>query len=441
MFHRVLIANRGAIARRVIQACNALGVESVALYSEADADAPYLAEATRALPLPGVKAADSYLNMPALLGRLAESGADAVHPGYGFLSESAGFARAVADAGAHFIGPAPHWLERMGDKVAARALMAERGFPVFAGSGALESLREARDFAAEAGYPLMLKPVGGGGGIGMQVLRDDADLAAAFERCARLADAAFADPRLFLETFCMAPRHVEIQVLGDGAGGAVHLYERACSLQLRHPKVVEESPAPGLERDALDALAMQAERITGELGYDNVGTVETLRAGDGRYGFLEMNTRVQVEHGVTEAVTGLDLVATQISLAAGGALPARPQLQGHALEVRVYAEHPRTALPSCGRLTRFRPPVMHGVRVDTGYAEGQTVTPYYDPLLAKVIGFGGSREQAIGRVLVALKGFEVLGVDTNMALLRAVLQDDDFLAGRIDTGYLYSHRW
>ncbi len=432
----MLIANRGAIARRVVRACHELGIESVAVCSEADADAPHLAEATEVVGLPGVTAEETYLNTAALLEAVRTTQADAVHPGYGFLAENAEFARAVAGAGATFVGPDPRWLDTMGDKVAARRLLADHGFPVFPGSAGLASLDDARAAAAELSYPVLLKPAAGGGGIGMRLVRDEAELARAFAPARRLAEQAFAQGGVYLERAIDRPRHVEFQILGDGSGGAVHLYERECSIQRRHQKVIEEAPAVGLPREDVDALAARAEAVMAELGYDNVGTLETLCAQDGEFGFLEMNARIQVEHAVTEAVTGVDLVATQISLAAGGVLPERPPLSGHAVEARVYAEDPVTFLPDTGVLRVFRAPQMHQVRVETGYREGQAVTPYYDPMLAKVIGWGETRELAIGRTLVGLKGFEIRGVKTNIPLLLGVLQDERFLAGRIHTGFL-----
>jgi acetyl-CoA carboxylase biotin carboxylase subunit len=364
------------------------------------------------------------------------SKADAVHPGYGFLAENADFARAVAAAGAKFVGPDPRWLDVMGDKVAARRLLADHGFPVFPGSGDLGSLDEARSAAAELSYPVLLKPAAGGGGIGMRLVRDEVELVRAFAPAQRLAEQAFAQGKIYLERAIDKPRHVEFQILADGAGRALHLYERECSIQRRHQKVIEEAPAVGLPREDLDALAARAEAVMAELGYDNVGTLETLCTQDREFGFLEMNARIQVEHAVTEAVTGLDLVALQISLAAGGALPERPPLCGHAVEARVYAEDPRTLLPDTGVLRVFRAPQMHRVRVETGYQEGQVVTPFYDPMLAKVIGWGETRELAIGRTLVGLKGFEIQGVKTNIPLLLDVLQDERFLAGRIHTRFL-----
>ena len=436
MFSKILIANRGAIARRVVRACNEVGVPSAVVYSDADKDAPHLAEAGQAFALPGVRAEETYLNPAALLAALAESGADAVHPGYGFLAENADFAEAVAAAGAAFVGPSPKWLRQMGDKSAARRFIEERGFPVLPGSAPLEDLEAALAAAQSLGYPVILKPVGGGGGIGMRVADSREALALGFGRAKLMAERSFADSRVYLERYMDRPRHIEVQLLADGAGGAMHLYERECSIQRRHQKLVEESPAPALDRARVDELCRSVERLAAEIGYDNVGTLETLEDGAGQFGFLEMNTRIQVEHGVTEEVTGFDLVRAQIEVAAGGALPERPALDGHAVEVRVYAEDPVRQFPSTGRLSVFRPPRMHGVRVETGYAEGQMVTPYYDPLLAKVIGSGGTRELAIGRALVGLKGFSVAGVRTNIPVLKAVLTDEAFLAGRIDTGFM-----
>lgn len=435
MFGKVLIVNRGAIARRIIRACDALGIPSAVAYSEADADAPYLAEAGEALPLAGNRAADTYLNAAALLDCLDRCGADAVHPGYGFLAENADFAEAVIARGATFIGPSPQWLRSMGDKIEARRLMAGHGFPVLPGSGALADAEAARREAERLGFPLMLKPAAGGGGIGMQIVRDAAELARALPRSRRLAGAAFGDDRVFLEACVERPRHIEIQLLADRRGRAMHLYERDCSLQMRHRKLVEEAPAPGLARGPLEDLGARAERAAMEIGYDNVGTLETLRGGDGGFGFIEMNTRIQVEHGVTEAVTGLDLVATQIALAAGAGLPERPDLNGCAVEVRVYAEDPATGYAATGTLAHLRTPALHGVRYETGYGAGQAVTPYYDPLLAKVIGHGETRAKAVGRALVGVRALEIRGVATNAPVLERVLQDERFLAGDVHTGY------
>ena len=436
MFKNVLVANRGAIARRIVRACNELGVASTVVYSEADAEAPYLEEAGAAIALSGSRAEDTYLNMPALLAALEASGADAVHPGYGFLAENADYAEAVIERGAAFIGPEPRFLRSLGDKVAARESLAEHGFPVFSGSAALPDLDAARRVARELGYPLMLKPVSGGGGIGMRVVRDEAELEAGFEQSRVLAERSCGDPAVYFERYLERPRHIELQLLCDRAGGAMALYERDCSVQRRHQKLIEEAPAPGVSREEVAALADTAVAALGSMGYDSVATLETLRRDDGEWGFLELNPRIQVEHGVTEEVTGIDLVGWQIRVAAGERVPQTPELSGYALEVRVYAENPLTGLPDTGKLTTFRLPRMFGVRVESGYAEGQTVTPYYDPLLAKIIGRGNTREQAIGRALVGLRAMTVRGVRTNIPTLMRVLQDPVFLAGDVHTGLL-----
>lgn len=434
MLSKVLVANRGAIARRIIRACNALNIASVAVYSQADKGAPYLAEATQALPLRGNSATESYLDQKQLLAAAADSGADSVHPGYGFLAENAGFAAAVIAQGMTFIGPDPRWIEQMGDKVNGRRMLADAGMPIFAGSELINDMAAAEAFVADVGLPVVVKPSGGGGGIGMHVVRSHGELPGAVSAAVETAKRAFASAGVFLERWIEKPRHIEFQILADLHGNAMHLYERDCSVQRRHQKLIEESPAPGLERGQIEQQARQFSDICQGLGYNNLGTVETLFAPDGGLGFLEMNTRIQVEHGVTEEVTGVDLVATQITLAAGGRLPPQAPLQGYAMEVRLYAEDAQTLFPSTGTLAVFRPPKLHGVRIETGYTEGQVVTPYYDPLLAKIIARGVTREQAIGRLVVALRAFIVRGVSTNATLLLKILQDELFLQGRVDTG-------
>ncbi len=433
---KVLVANRGAIARRVVRACQEMGLQSVAVFADADAQAPYLDEASEAFALSGNTAAETYLDQDELMDIARESGADAVHPGYGFLAENAEFAQRVLDAGLCFIGPQPKWLREMGDKVAARELFAKRGFPTFAGSERVQDEDAALGAAETIGYPVLVKPAGGGGGIGMQVAESPDALSGAFKRAGTVAASAFGKADVYLEKWIRRPRHIEYQILGDGQGRAMHLYERDCSVQRRNQKLIEESPAPGIDAAELLQHAEFAADLCATLEYDNVGTLETLRTQDGQSGFLEMNTRIQVEHGVTEAVTGLDLVQLQIRLAQGEMLPAMPERDGFAMEVRLYAEDPITLLPSTGRLVTFRPPKLTGVRVETGYREGQAVTPYYDALLAKLIAWGATREMAIGRLLVALRAFTVRGVTTNAPLLTRVLGHEEFLAGRFDTEFL-----
>ena len=430
---KILIANRGAIARRIVRACNELGLESVVVHTSVDAHAPYIHEASEAYALSGLRPADSYLDQDQLLSIARTSGADAVHPGYGFLSENAGFAQRVLDAGLTFIGPDPSWLDRMGDKVNARRIMAEQGMPVFDGSDFITDMATAREVAQTIGFPLVVKPSGGGGGMGMQVVEQMDALESALTQAQTVAAAAFGSSDVYLERWIAQPRHIEYQILADEHGNAMHLYERECSIQRRHQKLIEESPAPGIDASVLREQAERGAEICARLGYNNVGTLETLYS-DGSSGFLEMNTRIQVEHGVTEEVTGVDLVQQQILLAAGGQLPEPAELSGHAIEVRLYAEDSQTLMPSTGVLRIFQPPQLFGVRVETGYQQGQEVSPYYDALLAKIIAKGSTREQAIGRAVVALQAFTIQGVQTNAALLLRVLRDTAFLRGDIDTG-------
>ncbi len=430
---KVLVCNRGAIARRIVRACREMGIKSVAVFSEADAGAPHIAEADEAYALPGSQPRETYLNQDLLLEIARRAGADAVHPGYGFLAENPDFAEAAIEQGLCFIGPRPRWLREMGDKVAARQLMAGRGFPVFAGSGLLDGDDAAVAAADDIGYPVLVKPSGGGGGMGMLAVHDPADLLTAIKQARAVADSAFANGSVYLERLLVQPRHIEFQVAGDGNGNAIHLYERECSVQRRNQKLIEETPAPGIDRGFIQQTAELAAKVCGDLGYDNVGTLETLFSASGEVGFLEMNTRIQVEHGVTEMVTGCDLVQLQIRLATGEPLPAIAAPEGFAIEARLYAEDPETLMPSTGRLALFRYPALHGVRIETGYQEGQNVTPFYDALLAKIIAHGSTREMAIGRLLVALRAFEVAGVKTNARLLERVLQDGAFLRGEVDT--------
>ena len=439
MFEKVLVANRGAIAARVIRCLREMGIASVAAYSEADADAPYVAEADASIALGPAPPRDSYLNQDRVLGALAASGADALHPGYGFLAENPDFAARVDKAGCRFIGPAARWIEAMGHKTNARRLMESLGLPVSPASDVLAGgIEAAIAEARRIGFPVMIKAVRGGGGIGMTRADDETALARELDRAREMAARAFGDSDLYLERFADRPRHVEFQVLGDAAGDVRHLYERDCSIQRRHQKVIEEAPAPGLERAHLDAAAARMSGAMAKLGYDNIGTVETLHDAGAGLRFLEMNTRLQVEHAVTEAVTGVDLVRAQILSAAGARiaeiLPDPVPLQGHAIEARVYAEDPVRFLPSVGSLRTFRPPEGDGVRVETGTREGAAVTPFYDPLLAKVIAHGRDRTEAIELLRRALDGFAIEGVKTNIAFLLRALRSAPFVAGDVHTG-------
>ena len=441
MFNKVIVSNRGAVAARVLRALNELGIKSVAVYSEADAGAPYLAMATETYAIGPASARESYLNQDVILDVVRKSHADALHPGYGFLSENAEFAQRVSDAGVCFIGPSPRWIAAMGHKTKARELAATYGMPMSQGSDVLAAEPEAIVAAArKIGFPVLVKPAGGGGGIGMLPAKDETQLIEAVERARSMASRGFGNPEVYLERLLEKPRHIEFQVLADRHGNAVHLHERDCSTQRRNQKVIEEAPAPAVARSEIQAVGDEIARIMREMGYDNIGTVEMLRGADGSFNFLEMNTRLQVEHGVTEAVTGVDLVHAQIRSAAGERLtemlPSTIGLRGHAIQARVYAEDPKNFYPSPGKLSVFRPPVEQDVRVDTGYAEGRDVTPHYDPMIAKVIAHAGTRDAAIDKLAAALEAFEIQGVKNNIPAVLAILRSEQFRAGEVHTGLI-----
>ena len=436
---RVLVANRGAVARRVIRALRSLGMESVAVYSEADRDLPYLREADLAVPIGPAPAAQSYLNQETLLRVARECGAQALHPGYGFLSENAEFAEAVEQAGMVFIGPSPRWIRMLGHKTQARDAMRALGMPMAPSSGVLgDDLGALQQAAQELGYPVLIKPASGGGGIGMLPLEGPQDAEAQWARARTIAERSFGRSDLYLEKLLRNPRHVEFQFLADRHGQVRCLYERDCSTQRRHQKVLEEAPAPALDRAAVQAMATRLESILAGMGYDVIGTVEMLYTPETGFSFLEINTRLQVEHAVTEEVTGVDLVAAQIRLAAGErmeeVLAQVPPLNGHAVEARVYAEDPLRFLPSPGVLRGFTPPVLEGVRVETGYAEGCRVSSHYDPMVAKVIAHGPTRAAALQRLQTALEQFHIEGVKTNIPFVLRVLADAGFRAGDVSTG-------
>lgn len=438
MFSKVVVANRSAVAARVLRALNVLGVRSVALYSEADKDAPYLAMAAETYCIGPPEPRRSYLNQEVILDVIRRSGADGLHPGYGFLSENHDFARRVEQSGAAFIGPHPRWLQAMAHKTRARKLMAEHGMPMSASSPTISGeTAQALSHARRIGFPVLVKPANGGGGIGMQPAHNEAELEAAIDRARSLATRSFGDAEVYFERLLEKPRHIEFQILSDKYGGVRHLHERDCSIQRRHQKVIEEARSPGLRRDEVEFAAERIRAIVERIGYDNIGTVETLYHPDTGFSFLEMNTRLQVEHAVTEEVTGIDLVIAQIKLAAGAriadVLPERVDVDGHAIEARVYAEDPVRFYPSAGPLNLFRPPSGEGIRVETGYAEGGAVTPFYDPMLAKVIAHGPTREAAVTRLRTALASFAVDGVKTNIPFVLSVLSDEAFNAGAVHT--------
>ena len=438
---KLLIANRGEIAARVIRTAHALGLATVAVYSDPDAGAPYVTLADQAVRLPGAAPADTYLRGEAIIAAAAHTAADAVHPGYGFLSENAAFARACAEAGLIFVGPAPDTITAMGDKVAAKALMAAAGVPVLPSRTVTE---DATGAAAEVGFPLLVKAAFGGGGRGMRLVTDPARLEEAVESARREAAAAFGDGTVFLERYVPDPRHVEVQILGDRHGDVIHLFERECSIQRRYQKIVEESPSPAVHEELRHALTKAAVTAGQAAGYTGAGTVEFVLDRDGSFFFLEMNTRLQVEHPVTEEVTGLDLVELQLRIAEGEPLPPEARaaaISGHAIEARLYAEDvPAGFLPVTGTLHRFTVPSGPGLRVDTGYADGETISPYYDAMLAKVVAHGRTRTDAARRLARALQTAEIHGVTTNRDLLVSILRDPEFLSGATDTGYLIRHQ-
>ena len=441
MFNKVLVVNRGAVAARVLRALNAMSIPSVAVYSEADNHAPYLEMASQTFAIGPAPARESYLNQDTIIDVLKRSGADGLHPGYGFLSENAGFAQKVIDAGAQFIGPSPKWIDAMGHKTRARDLAAQYGMPMSQGSEVLPDDNDAIIAAArKIGFPVLVKPAGGGGGIGMLPAKDEVELLTAVERSRSMASRGFGTTEVYLEKLIERPRHVEFQILGDQHGGAIHLFERDCSTQRRNQKVIEEAPGPLIPRDKAVAVADQIAGIMRSMGYDNIGTVEMLLGADGSFNFLEMNTRLQVEHGVTEEVTGVDLVRAQIRSAAGeklgDILPGKAEIKGHAIQARVYAEDPKNFFPSPGKLTVFRPPEGDGIRVDTGYAEGRDVTPHYDPMIAKVIVRAATREATIDKLVEALSGFDIQGLKHNIPAVINILRSEQFRSGRVHTGII-----
>ncbi|MBL22458.1 MAG: biotin carboxylase [Rhodospirillaceae bacterium] len=438
MFKKVLIANRGAVASRILRALHNMNVEAVAVYSEADAASPYVAAADQAIDIGLAHPKESYLNMDALIAAVKESGADGVHPGYGFFAENPEFADAVEAAGAKFIGPSPQWLKAMGHKTEARDLMAEHGMNVGSGSDLLTDESDMIAAANEIGYPVLIKPAAGGGGIGMLPAQDEEQLLKAAGRARSMAERGFGNGDIYIERLVEKPRHVEFQVLGDATGDVCHVFERDCSVQRRHQKIIEEAPAPNVAREVILERANEITATLKSLPYDNIGTVEMLMGQDGGFSFLEMNTRLQVEHGVTEEVTGVDLVAAQVRSAAGEAvadiIPADVAVTGHAIQARVYAEDPVKFFPSPGPLETYRLPEGDGIRVETGFAEGMEVTPFYDPLVAKVLSRGKDRDQATEILIGALENFAIEGIKSNIPALLQILRSDGFRSGDVHTG-------
>jgi len=439
VFSRVLVANRGEIAVRVIRALHELEIEAVAIYSTADKESMHVRLADRAVAVGPAPASQSYLNIPSVIAAATTTGCEAIHPGYGFLAENPAFVAACEDNELVFVGPTAEVMARMGDKVQAKVELKRAGVPLVPGSDGTVSPMEARSLAAELGYPVLLKAAAGGGGKGMRIIDADDGLEGAFRTAAAEAEAAFGDGSLYVEKLVRPARHVEIQVLADAQGGVLTLGERECSIQRRHQKLIEESPSPGVSPETREEMEAAAERAVKAIGYRNAGTFEFLVGPDQSFYFIELNARLQVEHPVSELVTGIDLVREQLRIAAGEALPAtgRAPRRGHAIEIRINAENPaRDFAPAPGRITGFRPPLGPGVRLDTFVEAGTTVPPYYDSLLAKLVVWDDDRAAAISRSLRALGELSVTGIPTTRELAIQILRSEQFASGRYSTSFL-----
>ncbi len=441
MFRKVLVANRGEIALRVINACRELGVRTVAVYSEADRNSLHVKFADEAICIGPPRAADSYLNVPAVISAAEIADVDAIHPGYGLLSENANFAEVCRASNIKFIGPPPEVTRLMGEKEKARPAMKAAGVPILPGSdGVIDSEEDALDWAAKIGYPVILKAKAGGGGRGMRSVRTPEELPNLFHAANTEAANAFGNGELYMEKFIEQPRHIEFQVLADEHGGVTTLFERECSIQRRHQKLIEEAPSLQVTPKMRAEIGATLVRCLTHIGYQNAGTIEFLMDEDGKLYFIEMNTRIQVEHPVTEAITGIDLVKAQLRIASGeklsDILPPKIEIRGHAIECRINAEHPKKFTPSAGKITAFNVPGGNGVRVDTAqYAEG-VVPPYYDSLIAKLIVHGADRAEAIAKMERALSQFVVQGIETSISLHQSIFQDEDFRAGKFDTKFM-----
>ncbi len=435
-----MVANRGEIALRIIKTCQKLGIETVAIYSLADAELPYVKEATVAYCVGEPPVLKSYLNVDLIVEIATKENVDAIHPGYGFLSENAGFASRVEEKGIKFIGPSVNTIAQMGDKVVARQTMKQVGVPVVPGSeNGLNSVEEVCAVATEIGYPVMLKASAGGGGIGMQKCDDEEALRKAYQTTKGRAKAYFGNDDVFVEKFIPNARHIEVQIFGDSHGNIVHLFERDCSIQRRNQKVIEESPSPFLTQQKRQEICQSAVLAARSVDYVNAGTIEFVVDEDGNFYFLEMNTRLQVEHPVTEMITGLDLVEWQIRVSKGEKLPLAQEAinqVGHSIEFRLYAENPETFMPSPGKITEFSYSLGEGVRVDLGYKSGSTVTPYYDPMIAKVIVHGDDRQGALQKAKLFFKGLSITGIKHNGPLFEEILNDEAYQIGKYTTSYL-----
>ena len=438
--NKILIANRGEIAVRIIRACREIGIPTVAIYSQADANSLHVRLATEAYCVGPAKSADSYLNIPSIMSAAMVSGADAIHPGYGFMSERADFAEICEKQGIKFIGPSSEAMRKMGDKATARKTMIENNVPVTPGTGIVKTVKEVQEFAKKAGYPIILKATAGGGGKGMRICRSDEEVEINMELCQSEAKNFFGNPDVYAEKYLENPRHIEVQILGDSFGNVIHLGERDCSIQRRHQKLLEEAPSPAIDEKTRQEMGAAAVRAAKAIHYEGAGTCEFLLDHDGKWYFMEMNTRVQVEHCVTEMVSNVDIVKEQIYVASGRELSYKQEdvkLKGHAIECRINAEDPRKDfMPNPGKITGYLAPGGFGVRVDSHVYQDYSIPPYYDSMIGKLICWGRDRNEARRRMYRALKEYVITGVETTIPFHQAIIEDEVFISGNFNTGFI-----
>ncbi len=443
MFKKVLIANRGEVAVRIIRACREIGIPTVAVYSQADADSLHVSLATEAYCIGPNESSKSYLNIPAIISAALISGADAIHPGYGFMSERADFAEICAEHNIKFIGPSPESMQLMGDKATARKTMSDKNVPITPGIGIITDITEAKKAAQKFGYPVIIKATAGGGGKGMRVANNDIELEQAVNLCRQEAEKFFGNPDVYMEKYLVNPRHIEVQIIADKFGGVVYLGERDCSIQRRHQKLVEEAPSPAVSEEVRKKLGEAAVRAAKAANYEGVGTIEFLLDRDKNFYFMEMNTRLQVEHGITEMISNVDIVREQINIAAGNPLSFTQdniKLYGHAIECRINAEDPdRNFLPAPGEINGYIPPGGFGVRVDSHVYSGYKIPPYYDSLISKLMCWAPTREEARRRMYRALKEYVITGVKTTLPFYQDLIEDEIFISGNFDTGFMNTY--
>src|SRR5690625_1768919 len=442
MFQKILIANRGEIAARIIRTCKRLGIQTVAIYSEADAQLPYVSMADESYLVGPAQVKESYLNITKILEVAKQANVDAIHPGYGFMSESDTFVEACREEGIHFIGPNADVMKQMGNKVEARKLMKEADVPVIPGSERLTSLKQAKEFAKKLGYPVMLKAAAGGGGIGMQIIHNEDDLEKAFESNQKRAASYFDNDAIYIEKLLQQTRHIEIQILADHFGNVIHLFERECSIQRRNQKVIEEAPSPFLSEQTRQKMGQVAVKAVQQLGYTNAGTIEFLVDEQENFYFLEMNTRIQVEHAITEKITGIDIVEQQLQIAKGKKLLLSQEeivMDGHAIEARIYAEDPDTFFPSPGKITMYSEPEGEAIRIDATVTADTNVTPFYDPMISKLVVHGANRTEAISMLQRALLDYKIGGIKTNIPLLLKLIEHEQFQRGITLTNFISTY--